>query len=149
MAMVQELSHLCNKSVLDSIQEAFTTVLKTAYNSSVTWISTNGTNLINHLSNTSNPHETTHDNLSGTLNGGGDYHLSQTDYTNKITNRRFASDANVATITPTGLAIGSQLVARLRRIASTGTAPAANPWVLACQLHIECDTLGSRAIATK
>ncbi len=57
--------------------------------------------------------------------------------------------ANIATITPTGLAIGSQLVARLRRIASTGTAPAANPWVLACQLHIECDTLGSRAIATK
>lgn len=275
-----------NKSVLDAIQQAFTTVLKNAYDGAVTWISTNGSNLINHLSNTTNPHQTTHANLSGTLNGDGDYHLSQADYTNKITNRRFATTANVtagnysgfeadgtykangtatyykdinfpiiirtsggnipaittingnltavafavndyavleaqelvhewkegsdivfhihlvtngtnaadrfvkyeieyfyvnfnaaipvsntivsseitipantptkthlianiATITPTGLTIGSQLIARLRRIASTGTAPAANPWILACQLHIECDTLGSRAITTK
>jgi len=36
-----------------------TSTLKTAYDSAVTWISTNGTNLINHLSNTSNPHNTT------------------------------------------------------------------------------------------
>jgi len=37
----------------------FTNVLKSAYDSAVTWISTNGSNLINHLSNTSNPHNTT------------------------------------------------------------------------------------------
>lgn len=36
-----------------------TSALKTAYDSVVTWISTNGTNLLNHLSNTSNPHSTT------------------------------------------------------------------------------------------
>lgn len=36
-----------------------TSALKTAYDSAVTWISTNGTNLLNHLSNTSNPHSTT------------------------------------------------------------------------------------------
>lgn len=36
-----------------------TSALKTAYDSAVTWISTNGTNLINHLSNTNNPHNTT------------------------------------------------------------------------------------------
>jgi hypothetical protein len=48
-----------NKSILDSIQEALTTVLKTAYDSAVTWITTNGTNILNHLSNTSNPHSVT------------------------------------------------------------------------------------------
>lgn len=36
-----------------------TDVLKSAYDSAVTWISTNGSNLLNHLSNTSNPHNTT------------------------------------------------------------------------------------------
>lgn len=36
-----------------------TSALKTAYDNAVTWISTNGTNLLNHLSNTSNPHSTT------------------------------------------------------------------------------------------
>jgi hypothetical protein len=54
-----ELHTHANKSILDSIQEALTTTLKTAYDSAVTWITTNGTNLINHLSNTSNPHSVT------------------------------------------------------------------------------------------
>ena len=36
-----------------------TSALKTAYDNAVSWISTNGTNLLNHLSNTSNPHSTT------------------------------------------------------------------------------------------
>ena len=36
-----------------------TNVLKTNYDSSVNWISTNGSNLLNHLTNTSNPHNTT------------------------------------------------------------------------------------------
>ena len=48
-----------NRSILDAITESFTTALKNAYDASVTWISTNGTNLINHLTNTSNPHNTT------------------------------------------------------------------------------------------
>jgi hypothetical protein len=48
-----------NKTTLDAITEAFTTALKSTYDSAVTWISTNGTNLINHLSNTSNPHSVT------------------------------------------------------------------------------------------
>jgi hypothetical protein len=61
------------KSKLASITEAFTTALKTAYDGAVTWIATNGANVIsaytwvttnganvlNHLSNTSNPHNTT------------------------------------------------------------------------------------------
>lgn len=44
------------KSKLDSITAIFTTALKTAYDNTVTWITTNGTTLLNHLSNTSNPH---------------------------------------------------------------------------------------------
>lgn len=48
-----------NRSTLDLITEAFTTTLKTAYDDAVSWISTNGTNVLNHLSNTSNPHSVT------------------------------------------------------------------------------------------
>lgn len=48
-----------NKTVLDNIQEALTTVLKSGYDGVVNWVSTNGSNLLNHLSNTSNPHNVT------------------------------------------------------------------------------------------
>ena len=48
-----------NRSVLDLITESFTTALKTAYDSTVTWISTNGANVLSHLSSTSNPHSVT------------------------------------------------------------------------------------------
>lgn len=44
---------------INSITEIFTTALKTAYDNAVTWISTNGANLINHLSATNNPHNVT------------------------------------------------------------------------------------------
>lgn len=48
-----------NKSILDLITEAFTTALKTAYDSTVTWISTNSASLIAHLTDTNNPHNVT------------------------------------------------------------------------------------------
>jgi hypothetical protein len=48
-----------NRSILDLITESFTTALKTAYDSTVTWISTNGAIILSHLSNTSNPHNVT------------------------------------------------------------------------------------------
>ena len=48
-----------NFSVLNATEESFTTALKNAYNNAVSWITTNGTNLINHLSNISNPHNVT------------------------------------------------------------------------------------------
>lgn len=48
-----------NRSVLDLITESFTTALKIAYDSTVTWISTNGATILSHLSNTSNPHSVT------------------------------------------------------------------------------------------
>lgn len=48
-----------NRSILDAITESFTTALKTAYDNAVSWITTNGTNVLNHLSNVSNPHNVT------------------------------------------------------------------------------------------
>ncbi|MBS3993820.1 MAG: hypothetical protein KGZ87_08895 [Bacteroidetes bacterium] len=47
------------KTKLDSITAIFTTELKTAYDDAVTWISTNATNLLNHLTRTDNPHAVT------------------------------------------------------------------------------------------
>lgn len=48
-----------NRSTLDAITEPFTTALKTAYDSASSWIITNGTNVLSHIANTSNPHSTT------------------------------------------------------------------------------------------
>lgn len=48
-----------NRSILDAITEAFTTVLKTAYDGAVAWIITNGANILNHIASTSNPHNVT------------------------------------------------------------------------------------------
>ena len=48
-----------NKTILDNTTESFITALKNAYDGAVSWITTNGTNLINHLSNNSNPHNVT------------------------------------------------------------------------------------------
>jgi hypothetical protein len=46
-------------SRLASMTAIFTTALKTAYDTASSWIVTNGTNVLNHLSNTSNPHSVT------------------------------------------------------------------------------------------
>jgi len=45
--------------------------------------------------------------------------------------------------------IGGHVVARLKRIASVGAAPTANPWIPMMQLHVQLDTLGSRTIGNK
>lgn len=50
---------------------------------------------------------------------------------------------------PIGGKITGHVYARLKRIASTGTAPTNNPWCTMLQLHVECDTLGSRTISLK
>jgi len=46
-------------SRLSTMTAIFTTALKTAYDSTVTWISTNGANVLSHLSSNSNPHSVT------------------------------------------------------------------------------------------
>jgi hypothetical protein len=45
--------------------------------------------------------------------------------------------------------IGSHVWARLKRVAAAGTAPTANPFCSMMQMHVECDTVGSRSISTK
>lgn len=54
--------------------------------------------------------------------------------------------------TLTGAKIGDHVWARLRRIANTTpgrAAPTANPWCSILQMHVECDTVGSRTITAK
>ena len=51
--------------------------------------------------------------------------------------------------TPTNGHIGGHVYARLKRITSTGLAPTNNPWCTMLQLHVECDTAGSREISAK
>jgi len=48
-----------NFILLQTITEAFTTALKTLYDAASAWIVTNGTNVLNHLASTSNPHNVT------------------------------------------------------------------------------------------
>lgn len=58
----------------------------------------------------------------------------------------------ISTPTLIGGVIGAHVFARLRRIALTTpgrTGPTANPWCAMLQMHIECDTIGSRTISTK
>lgn len=55
----EENYSLTEKNKLASITAIFTTELKTAYDNAVTWISTNGANLINHLTANNNPHSVT------------------------------------------------------------------------------------------
>jgi hypothetical protein len=45
--------------------------------------------------------------------------------------------------------IAGHVYARLRRIASTGAAPTGNPWCSMLQMHVECDTVGSRYLFIK
>lgn len=47
------------KSKLASITELFTTSLKTAYDTAYGWVFANGTNVVNHLTRTDNPHSVT------------------------------------------------------------------------------------------
>ena len=55
----------------------------------------------------------------------------------------------IGSFTPSSAKIGGHVVARLKRIASTGTAPTGKPWIPMLQLHVQCDTVGSRQIGTK
>jgi len=55
----------------------------------------------------------------------------------------------ITSFTPTGSKIGDHCIARLKRVAATGTAPSNNCWIPMLQMHIICDSLGSRSIATK
>jgi hypothetical protein len=56
---------------------------------------------------------------------------------------------NIGTWLPVGFKIAAHVKARLKRVASTGTAPTANPFCEQFQIHAQQDSIGSRFITTK
>lgn len=56
---------------------------------------------------------------------------------------------NISEITGTGFKIGANFIARVRRIASSGTEPSSDPFGLMLGLHVEKDTIGSRQESSK
>lgn len=56
---------------------------------------------------------------------------------------------SLGSFTPSSAKIGAHVVARLKRVTASGTAPTNNPWIPMLQMHIEKDTLGSRQITAK
>lgn len=107
-----------NRSILDQITEAFTTALKNAYDGAVTWISTNGANVIsayewvttnganvlNHIASTSNPHNVTKSQV-----GLGNVQNVDTTTTSNVTEGSrlyFTTDRVLATVL-SGLSVAS------------------------------------------
>jgi hypothetical protein len=56
---------------------------------------------------------------------------------------------NISNRLMTGSKIGTHVYPRLRRVAAVGAAPTADPFCSMLQIHIECDTTGSRQITSK
>lgn len=59
---------------------------------------------------------------------------------------------DLGTVTPSGITVESHVMASLERVEATGGAgvrPSVDPFCVAFQLHVECDTLGSRTITAK
>jgi len=93
-----------------------TDLLKAAYDAAVNWITTNGTNLLNHLTNTNNPHSTTASQVGAVASNAAITAATKTKITydskglvtsgadattadiNDSTNRRYVSDADLITI---------------------------------------------------
>mgnify|MGYP001466652301 CR=1 FL=1 len=83
-------------SRLASMTAIFTTALKTAYDSAVTWISTNGANLLSHLNNTSNPHNVTKNQVG--LSNVANSDTTTTENITDSSNKRFVTDAEKTAI---------------------------------------------------
>lgn len=80
------------KAKLEAFTANFTNTLKTAYDGAVTWITVNGTNVLNHLSNTNNPHNVTAAQLGIDVDGLENIGKVWTpDYSNMETVNRIAS----------------------------------------------------------
>jgi len=57
--------------------------------------------------------------------------------------------SSIGSFTDPTLRIGAHVKAKVTRIAATGTAPTAAPFLDMCQLHVECDSVGSGTIDHK
>jgi hypothetical protein len=55
---------------------------------------------------------------------------------------------DLTSFTPTA-GLGGHIIARLKRVASVGAAPTANPWIPMLQAHVLTDTIGSRTTIAK
>lgn len=55
----------------------------------------------------------------------------------------------IGNVTLTNFRIGAHIYPRLKRVASSGAAPANHPWVAMLQAHLQLDTLGSTQITSK
>lgn len=56
---------------------------------------------------------------------------------------------SLGSFVPTNGRIGGHVLARLKRVAASGTAPSNDPWIPMLQLHIQVNTMGSAGIGTK
>ena len=56
---------------------------------------------------------------------------------------------SISSFVPTGGKIGGHVKPRLKRVASSGAAPAADPFIEMLQLHVLCDSEGSSSISAK
>lgn len=56
---------------------------------------------------------------------------------------------DIGTWTPTGGKIGAHVKPRIKRVAAAGTAPTDGPFAELVQLHIECDSMGSKTTTAK
>lgn len=88
------------------------------------------------------------------LSGFGDVYPGTTTINAELTIPASTTDLTSFTIdigddTSGSFEIGAIIKGRIRRIASTGTEPAGDPFVTEVGIHLENDTIGSRTIATK
>jgi hypothetical protein len=98
------------KAKLDSITEIFTTVLKTSYDAAVAWVSTNGTNVLNHVSSTLNPHNVTKTQV-------GLSNVPNTDFTSAVAANTANLDLKVDKITGKGLSTEDYTTAEKTKLA--------------------------------
>lgn len=118
-----------NRSILDAITEAFTTALKSAYDGAVAWIVANGANLLNHLTNTSNPHSTTATQVGAYTTGQVDTLLSGKENTIPAgtTSQYYRGDKTFQTLDKSAVGLGNvDNTSDLNKPISTATQTALN-----------------------
>ena len=118
-----------NRSILDAITEAFTTALKTAYDGAVAWIVANGANLLNHLTNTSNPHNTTASQVGAYTTGQVDTLLTGKENTIPAgtTGQYYRGDKTFQTLDKNAVGLGNvDNISDLNKPISTATQTALN-----------------------
>ncbi len=87
-------------------------------------------------------------NINGTLSANVTLNSGDLEIPANTPNRTMLL-MSLGNFTPSGGKIGSHVWSRLKRVASTGAAPSADPFVTMLQAHVKVDTLGSTSIGVK